>query len=489
MAGSGADTGWHRLHPLSPVVRSGRGLLAVLALIGVSASGGFTRTGGARFYDLAVPAVAAVAAVINWLVTRWRVDGTTLRIETGLLRRDSRQLPVARIQAVDLVRPFLARALGLAELRVRLAGSSHADGRLAYLPEQAAAELRARLLAAHYGLDPATPEPAERVIATVPAGRLLGSVVLSSASLLLVVLIGETVLAVIAPAALAVVGGTLLWWLVTTVPLLWRRVSAEYGFTVAGSPDGIRIRRGLLSTVAETIPVRRVQAVRLIEPLLWRPLGWYRLEVDVAGSPGHDHADGSGRLRKTLLPVGPADAAAELLRAILGETRPELARPPARARWKAPLSYHFLAAGHDAVLAVARTGRIRRATTWVPLEKVQSVRYVQGPWQRRLGLATVHVDAAGRRVRAEFRDRPAGRARQLVDDLAALSRSARARASAAGAAAPAALAPAAPAVPVTPPVPGIPAPPATPAGPGSQAGPGAQAASSSSPMNAAQSEA
>jgi putative membrane protein len=402
-------------------------VLAVLAIVGVSASGGFTRSGGARFYDLAVPAAAAAAALVNWLVTRWKVDGATLCIETGLLRRDSRQLPVARIQAVDLVRPFLARALGLAELRVRLAGSSHADGRLAYLPEQAAVELRARLLASHYGLDPATPEPAERVMATVPTGRLLGSVVLSSASLLVIVLIGEAVLTVAAPAGFAVVGGTLLWWLITTVPLVWRRVSTEYAFTVAESPDGIRIRRGLLGTVAETIPVRRVQAVRLIEPLLWRPLGWCRLEVDIAGSPGRDRADGSGRVRKTLLPVGPAGTAAALLRAIIGGTVPELTQPPARARWKAPLSYHFLAAGHDTTLAVGRTGRVRRATTWVPLEKVQSVRFVQGPLQRRLELATVHADAAGRRVRAEFRERPADQARQLVDDLAGLSRTARQR--------------------------------------------------------------
>ena len=419
------EGGWHRLHPLSPVVRSVRGMLAVLAIIGVSASGGFTRVGGARLYDLLVPAAAAAAAIVNWLVTRWKIDGTTLCIETGLLRRDSRQLPVARIQAVDLVRPFLARAFGLAELRVRLAGSSHADGRLAYLPEGAAVALRARLLAAHHGLDPATPEPAEQVMATVPTGRLLGSVLLSSASLVIVLLIGEAVLAVAAPAGLAVLGGTLAWWLVTTVPVVWRRVSTEYGFTVARSPDGIRIRRGLLGTVAETIPVRRVQAVRLIEPLLWRPLGWCRLEVDVAGSPGRDDADGSGRLRKTLLPVGPPAVAAPLLHAIIGEEVPVLTPPPARARWKAPLSYHYLAAGHDGMLAAGRTGRLRRDTTWVPLEKTQSIRYVQGPLQRRLGLATVHVDAAGRRVRAEFRDRPQAQARQLADDLAALSRQAR----------------------------------------------------------------
>src|SRR5689334_13782923 len=112
--------------------------------------------------------------------------------------------------------------------------------------------------------------------------------------------------------------------------------------------------------------------------------------------------------------------------------RPALRKPPRRAWWKAPLSYHFLAAGHDGTLAVAVVGRLRRGTTWVPLAKAQSVRLVQGPLQRRLGLATVHLDAAGRRVRAEFRERGQEEARALVDELAALSRSARRRASLAG---------------------------------------------------------
>jgi putative membrane protein len=71
------------------------------------------------------------------------------------------------------------------------------------------------------------------------------------------------------------------------------------------------------------------------------------------------------------------------------------------------------------------TGRLRKVTTWVPLEKVQSVRMVTGPLQRTLSLATVHVDAAGRRVRAEFRDRPGKEAGQLVEELAALCRGAR----------------------------------------------------------------
>ncbi len=454
-----AYAGWRRLHPLSPVVRSGRGLLAVLALAGLSTSGVVGGT-GTRWYDLALPVVVAAAAVVNWLVTRWKVDGATLRIETGLLRRDSRQLPVARIQAVDLVRPFLARMLGLAEIRVRLAGSGDADGRLAYLTEAAAVALRARLLAAHHGLDPATPEPAESVVASVPTGRLAGSALIPAVQLAAVAVAVGGVIVAVAPGGLLAVGAPLAWWLVICGTIAWQRVSAQYGFTVAVSPDGVRIRRGLLGTVAETIPVPRIQAVRMVEPLLWRPLHWCHLEVDVAGHLGRDRPEGSGAVRKALLPVGTPQEAMRLLSVALPVAAgwPPLARPPRRAWWKAPLSYHYLAAGHNDTLAVAVVGRLRRETTWVPLAKTQSVRLVQGPLQRRLGLATVHLDAAGRRVRAEFRERRQEEARSLVDDLAARSRSARRQASRAA------------------------------GGPGA-AGEAGQAASVVSPVNASQSEA
>src|ERR1700728_4646305 len=127
--------GCHRLHPLSPVILAGRMLAGLASLLAIAiVQGGALDT---RIPDAIVVVILAVAAVVRWLVTRWRLEDGTLRIESGLLRRDSRQLPVTRIQSVDLVRPFLARALGLAELRIRLAGSSdRADGRLAYLTER-----------------------------------------------------------------------------------------------------------------------------------------------------------------------------------------------------------------------------------------------------------------------------------------------------------------------------------------------------------------
>jgi putative membrane protein len=62
---------------------------------------------------------------------------------------------------------------------------------------------------------------------------------------------------------------------------------------------------------------------------------------------------------------------------------------------------------------------------YMRLEKLQSVRLTQGPVQRKLSLASVHGDAAGHRAHAAFADRAVDQARQLLDELADLSRSAR----------------------------------------------------------------
>ena len=106
---------------------------------------------------------------------------------------------------------------------------------------------------------------------------------------------------------------------------------------------------------------------------------------------------------------------------------PQPSRRAARsARWKAPLKYHFLACGGDDRYAVASGGRVCRRITWIPLEKVQSIRWVQGPVQRRLGLASVRLDVAGRWVMADIQDRDLAEADELLRRLPDLARAARA---------------------------------------------------------------
>jgi len=421
---------WRRLHPLSPVVRVGRRavtLVVVLAFPFIS-SGRVDPTDG--LIDLAIICVVAVGGVVSWLVTRWRVDGGMVQVETGLLRRQKTRVPLSRIQSVDVVRPGTARVFGLAEVRVRTGGGHAGDVRLAYLTGNQAERVQAFLLVLAHGGTLPVAQVAARPLARVYNPRLMLALLLRwSAVAPLVVAValvlgaallgGGAVAQSLVGSALAIaVGGGL---------ALLRQINSLMSYEVTEAMDGLHVRGGLIATVVETIPRRRIQALRQTEPLLWRGLGWAGLSVDVAGGQRRSGEDrgAAGQLR-ALSPVATVAESAQLLADLLPGARPGDGRPsPAVARVKAPLSYHFLRGGVSGGLAVSGAGRLQRTTTWVPLAKVQSIRWVQGPIQRRLGLATVHLDIAGRRVGVALRDRSAAEAVELAEQLPGLCRAAR----------------------------------------------------------------
>ena len=102
---------------------------------------------------------------------------------------------------------------------------------------------------------------------------------------------------------------------------------------------------------------------------------------------------------------------------------------PRSARWVDPFAWRFQAAGADERVFVARRGRLRRETDVVPHERVQSARLTQGPLQRRLGLASIHLDTTPGPVRPTAAHRGAAEARRLLDaevERARLARSTRA---------------------------------------------------------------
>ena len=426
-----SDGEWRRLHPLSPVVRGGRGTVAIAILLLPALLGGPIQSGHALI-ELGIVGLLISLGFVSWLVTRWRIDEDDLLIETGLIRRRSLRFPLSQLQSVDIVRPGLARLVGVAELRLRMGGATGDTGRLAYLGEREVEPLRLRLLALARGASSAAARasaPVEQPLTTVPTGRLIASILISDvgifAELVAVALIATAIVSPSAAAGLTS-GGSI--WIFAIGALVWRRFNQEYRLTVADSADGLRVHSGLIALSAETIRPGRVQAVRMVEPLLWRRLGWCRLEVDVAGrqrSKGEGQAQ-RGRLR-TVLPVGSRALVEELLDRLVPDRPAIESRPPRRARWKSPLRYRMLRVGQTSTCVGATSGRLRRVTCWVPLEKAQSFREVQGPLQRRLRLATVHIDTAGRGVRATLRDRDVTEAAAAVTELPELARLARRR--------------------------------------------------------------
>ncbi len=438
--------GWHRLHPLSPLVRAGRHLVTIGILVLVLLFANQNQAGGDLIVDLVIVAVVLAGGVVSWLVTRWQVADGVLRIDTGLIRRESRRFPLSQVQAIDVVQTGLARVLGLADIRLRMAGADSSGGRLACLPLADAEQLRERLLsmarapgtaaagkpAAPYRVAspdvPSGPPGAarlpERVLFRVDSGRLAGAITLSRAGAFAAIVVA----AMASVVALAGQTRTIAPFLpvgLGIVLAVWRQFNGEYGTVVAAAPDGLRLRSGLVQTTAETIRPGRVQAVRLVEPLVWRAFGWCRLEVDVAGPrQRRENRSESQRLR-ALIPVGSSSDTEHVIGELLG-TRPlPSQRAPRSARWKAPLTYHFLAWDLDDHYVVASCGRVCRKTTWVPLEKVQSIRWVQGPLQRRLGLASVRLDVAGKRVSASIQDRGVAEAREIFASLPDRARDAR----------------------------------------------------------------
>jgi putative membrane protein len=416
-----------RLHPLSPFVNGWKWFLAALVIVGPRTLDDIEPV-FALVGLVGAVVVAAAYGLVTWRFTRFGFDGGDFRLDRGLVFRRSRRVRLDRLQAVDVVRPLVARALGLAELRLEVAGGS-SEAPLAYLSEGDAHRLRAQLLARAAGLQEDEPEAPERVVHQVPLQQLVVSALLSGPFVVGVVALPLLVVgAFVADAPGALVG--LLPALAGIVTPLARQIVGNYDFTVAESPDGLRLRRGLVETRAQTVPPGRVQALRIVEPWLWRRMrGWARLEVTVAGYAGASADDSQSS--SLLLPVAPRAEVLRLVGLVLPGVDVEalpLHGVPRRARWLEPFAWRFLGLGTDEHVVVARRGRLHRETDVMLHARVQSVRWRQGPLQRRLGLADVHVDSTPGPVHLSASHRDAGEALRMVQAEIELARAARARA-------------------------------------------------------------
>lgn len=433
------DGQWRRLSPLSPVVRGGAALFGMLVVIpNLVANGADPRRPEGRLLAALVAAVLIVltvaGALVSWLVTRWRIAAGTLQIDTGLLFRRSHRVPLTRIQAVDVVAPLTARLLGVAEVRIVSAGRGHERARLAYVRGEQAQAIRSQLLALAHGLTAETPEPAAYPLLHVPPSRLAWSLALRGTTIVPLAIIAALlatggVLQGDAVQGLTAAFGSVLATLVVHAVAVAQSFNADFDFRISEAPDGFRLDRGLLQTRHETIPFGRIQAIRVVQPWLWRPLGWWRLEVDVARQRISRRADaGAQALSRVLLPVAPREQVLWLLARVTpgALVEPPPAAPvPRRALLRAPLSRHLLAAWHDERYLYARTGRITAATVVLPLAKLQSVRLASGPLLRALRLATLRGDSAGQRWAAQALCRDAAEAEAMLWRLVDGARAAR----------------------------------------------------------------
>ena len=259
-------------------------------------------------------------------------------------------------------------------------------------------------------LDP-NAAPPESVV-KIPPLRLLGSLVLSGFTIFLLAVV-----------ALLVIGASTgrVWLLLIVLPGLLgsasfyiNRFTKSLRYSIAGTPDGVRVGFGLLTLSNETLPPGRIHAVEVLQPLLWRPFGWWQIRIDTAG---HSKEKGAaGQPNTTMLPVGDAADVSRVLGLVLpgfatdehreliasgmtSKGRDAFTGSPRRAVWVRPFSWRRN--GYRIVdgVILLRRGAVWRSLAMVPLARLQSVEIEQGPIDRLLGLAGARLHTVSGPVR------------------------------------------------------------------------------------------
>ncbi len=409
--------------------------------------------------------IILVAFYMVWRMHTFRVNEEAVEVRSGVLFRSNRKARLDRIQGVNIARSLIPRLFGAARLEVSVAGQD-ANVQLAYLSSSLADDLRRDILRLASGArqaaappDPHTAAPAhalgapgapgphvaglgasvgsfavDRVneflapeldpdaappesVVRIPPGRLFGSIVVSGFTFVIVIAIAVLVTTVMA--------GTSGWLLFAILPGLIgsagyyvSRFTRSLRYSIAGTPDGVRIGYGLLSTSNETLPPGRIHAIDVSQPILWRPFGWWQVRINTAG---HSSATGAaGQANTTTLPVGTEADVMKVLELILpgfGEDEHRLLirsgmrspggedgfiNAPRRAAWLRPFSWRRTGYTVRGDVALLRRGVISRELILVPLARLQSVGVTQGPVLRMLRLASARLHTVSGPVTASL---------------------------------------------------------------------------------------
>ena len=407
---------WRRMHPVTPLVRGWAIIVVLLFLIGqqfAEDSSGTIEVATSIEPLFLVGGFAVIVLIIagfsalSWSMMRYAIGAESVHLRQGIVFRQQRQARLDRLQAVDVVQPILARLFGLAELRLEVAGGAGSGVRIGFLKIADADALRNELLARAAGVEIGEGEVAaaapEREILHVRPGMLVMSLLRTASLIIFVIVVAVLIVVSVRSRSFTpVISSTPVWFALGAY--LLQRFIGEFNFTGAVSPDGIRLRRGLLETRAQTIPPGRVQAIRLSQPLLWRSKDWWRVDLTVAGYA--TSGEGQEVSSNVLLPVGDRKMAFDAVwlvfpdlgvvdpldvldEGLVGQGPSELfTTSPRRAFWLDPMSWRrsgFTVTGRGLLI---RSGRLVRRLTLVPHERTQSLGLQQGPIQRRLGVTT-----------------------------------------------------------------------------------------------------
>ena len=139
-------TSEHRLHPASVLFGIGQRLRELaLPLIVLLFSAGSVGLGW-QVWMLVGLVPYTIVAIGRTLTFRYRYDEHELVIRTGLLFRNERHVPYARIQNVDGVQTVFHRMLKVVDVKVQTAGGNEPEATMSVLPVAAFEQMRQRVI-------------------------------------------------------------------------------------------------------------------------------------------------------------------------------------------------------------------------------------------------------------------------------------------------------------------------------------------------------
>lgn len=274
--------------------------------------------------------VTFLSDVFRYFTLKYRIEGGELVVSKGLISRSQRNIPLARIQNIDLTQNFLHRFFSVAEVRIETASGTEPEATLRVLSLDEITRLRNQLKGVkspESHLDDAEP------------GAFQDQLILSIAIPELIIrgLIGNRGLIMLA----VVLGMAIEFELFEKIPMEWteealkrvretgwiinlalgtllfaiffgfvRILSAIWfvlrfsGYKLTADDQDLKVVAGLITRVSATIPRKRIQFISVQESLMARMLGRASIRIETAGGAGTEDEDARATIgRRWFVPI------------------------------------------------------------------------------------------------------------------------------------------------------------------------------------------
>lgn len=369
--------------------------------------------------------IATVIAAISWRFRTFALAADGIHMRSGVFIKKHTHMRWDRVQSVDVTQGIMARVFRQGTVAVDSAGGGEKVS-LGLLPlaqcralrhaiMDTSATMRAggrfnaideRWMAEQGSASESEADTDEVQIYELSVKRMIVTSVFSGSAIvgLLSLVIGVIV------AVFATSGAVAIPLFLVVAGALWnaiKNLAKKWNTRVFLAQNGVRLRSGLVSTFAQTIPPGRVHAVEIYQPVLWRRMGLWSVKVLIASDDLTDVAD-TKQNSSLLMPAGTRGEAEQMLWVLLPDLGVEdphaflresfegaggsaaYLPAPRASRFFDPWGWKRNAISLTRTVAVLRWGGFwRRSVRVIWHDHYQSLELHQGPMQRRLGLASV----------------------------------------------------------------------------------------------------